>query len=174
MIYGYLDDPDGVGDGGFFAFGGAIVKRMMMKAIDKAARVAQAQVQINLSGLLLKVGAGHLRRSFTVKTKWEDDSAVAVLGSKLIYARIHEYGGEIRPVNAKHLRFPIMGSMVKTSKSGRTRKFKYVEQWVTTDLVVMPAKHYIEQAIDYTQERVWDVYERSFREYLAEAQREMR
>ena len=47
------------------------------------------------------------------------------LGSALIYARIHQDGGEIRPKNAGKLAFSIGG------------------QTIMTDLVVMPARPYL-------------------------------
>lgn len=47
------------------------------------------------------------------------------IGTNLRYARIHQFGGEIRPRNASHLRFQVNG------------------QWVTVDKVEIPARPFL-------------------------------
>lgn len=38
------------------------------------------------------------------------------MGSPVVYAAIHEYGGIIRPKNAKYLVFQIEGTWIRTKK----------------------------------------------------------
>jgi phage gpG-like protein len=61
----------------------------------------------------LHVRSGHLRRSiYSRKTGFLKGFA----GSNLKYAAIHQYGGTIRPVRAKALRFKVGGSFVTVKK----------------------------------------------------------
>lgn len=52
------------------------------------------------------------------------------VGTNIIYAAIHEYGGIIKAVNAKYLRFKIQ------------------ERWVSKMQVVMPKRAYLKPSID--------------------------
>ena len=57
----------------------------------------------------LLVRSGHLARSITAG--WTMGSSVR-WGSRLVYARIHQFGGRIRATNAKALRFEAGGEAV--------------------------------------------------------------
>jgi len=67
-------------------------------------------VEDKLSGQVLHVRSGTLRRSITYTVDETGQGVVGTVGTNLAYARIHEYGGtinvpEIRPVRAKALHF---------------------------------------------------------------------
>ena len=80
-----------------------------------------------LSGQVLKVRTGNLRRSITYKVDMvPEQSVTGIVGTNSIYAGIHEFGGktpphEIRPKYAKALMFGI-GLAGATSKMGRYLK----------------------------------------------------
>lgn len=70
-----------------------------------------------LSGQVLHVRTGTLRRSITYTVHETDQAIVGTVGTNLEYAAIHEYGGtihvpEIRPRNAKALHFYVGGREV--------------------------------------------------------------
>lgn len=66
-----------------------------------------------LSGQVLKRKTGKLAQS--VNYKYNNDWSISV-GSNLIYAAIHEYGGVIYPRTARYLSFPVEGGWVMTTK----------------------------------------------------------
>ncbi len=63
-------------------------------------------VKYKLSGQVLKRRSGHLAGSITSEVRGSNESdVVGRVGTNLKYARIHEFGGDIRPVRAKALHF---------------------------------------------------------------------
>jgi phage gpG-like protein len=87
----------------------------------------------------LKVGTGLLRRSIHTTVKPEGSSVTGTIGSDVVYARIHEYGGTIVPRTAKWLQFKVNG------------------QWVRTDKVTIPARPFLTPAITKNQEKIKDI-----------------
>ena len=76
----------------------------------------------------LEGDTGRLRQSigYTV----ERQAAVAVIGSNVIYAAIHEFGGTIRPKEKAALAFQID------------------DRWVVVQSVQMPARPYLQPALE--------------------------
>ena len=72
---------------------------------------------------------GNLRRSISSGVDVKGNSMVGWIGSNLIYARIHELGGTIRPRAGKYLRFQISG------------------QWKTVRQALIPQRPFIEPGI---------------------------
>lgn len=76
----------------------------------------------NVSGRVLKVRSGHLRRSLGPPTvRVHGTTLEGMLGAKAVYARIHEEGGTIpahtvRPRHAKALRFLGRGGQLVFAK----------------------------------------------------------
>ena len=67
-----------------------------------------------LTGQVLQVRTGRLRRSITARTTATDYTATGIVGTNVEYARIHEFGGktkphEILPIHAKALAFATPG-----------------------------------------------------------------
>jgi len=91
----------------------------LKKALKKAPLTMQKYVSLGIreAGNVVRNSAtrlapyktGNLRGSITVKDN--KDLSVSV-GTNVVYARIQEFGGEIRPVRAKVLRFKIGGADV--------------------------------------------------------------
>lgn len=83
-----------------------------------------------LAGQVLHRRSGRLANSLEYRLigDWE-----AEVGSRLIYAAIHEYGGEIRPVRARFLRFQIGDKIIFTKGP-----------------VLIPARPYLKPALDET------------------------
>ena len=95
-------------------------------------------------GALLHVRSGRLTRSLhkTVEVKGPNNIK-AEIGSNVIYARIHEYGGEIRPVRAKALYFQVMGASGKRASAAKIKG----GEWVMVQKVTMPERSYLRSAL---------------------------
>ncbi len=131
----------GVGRGRLARLGSELAR----EAVLRVARDVQRNVLANLSGTVLKVRTGSLRRAWARQPQVAGGGGAggggaggeANVGSTLVYAAIHEFGGEIRPVRARFLQFK--------ADDGR---------WVRTRLVTMPARRYASLAVAETERRV--------------------
>jgi phage gpG-like protein len=87
-------------------------ERLLAAVSAEAARLQAVIVDEKLTGGVLNSRTGHLRED--VHTEIQDGSSgiMAVIGNRVVYARIHEYGGTIVPVTANALRFMIGGKMI--------------------------------------------------------------
>ena len=65
-----------------------------------------------LSGQVLNVRSGVLRNSVHHAMDASGDRVVATVGTDVVYAAIHEYGGTIVPKTAQALRFVIDGKTI--------------------------------------------------------------
>lgn len=54
----------------------------------------------------VKPGSGKLAQSFTTAFSVQGDQSIGIVGSPLVYSRIHEYGGTIRPRTKMWLTIP--------------------------------------------------------------------
>ncbi len=95
------------------------VMQVMPQRMNQAIKIALFKSGTELQDRAVNLApykSGTLRRSIGLKAT----SKKAIVGTALVYARIHDQGGVIRPVRAKALRFKING------------------QWIVTRKVVMP------------------------------------
>lgn len=87
------------------------LSQIILRGAQRAANEIVREVQENISGDMLKVRSGSLRRSVTSKVGAVDHTLTIEIGSTqgpaTKYARIHEYGGTIRPIRAKLLAVPV-------------------------------------------------------------------
>jgi len=116
------------------------------KALFRAGSIVERQAKHNLSGGRLRARTGRLRGS--VRTEVHGDEAR--IGSNVVYAAIHEFGGEIVPKRASALHF-------QTSDG----------HWVTTQRVHMPARHWLSSALEESWAKVRDVFEETIRRLIA-------
>lgn len=107
----------------------AIAARMQSLHIELANRVATEK----LSGDPLKEQSANLKNSVIAspQTFVEGDTFRSIVGSDLVYARIHELGGDIVPKNGDYLTF-------KTADGN----------WVRTKKVTMPARPYLAPTLE--------------------------
>jgi HK97 gp10 family phage protein len=105
----------------------------IMDALEAGASIIQAYAQDNARNKLNKHPTGNLTNSIGIKREGKYVLA-GVFG--VIYAKIHEFGGVIRPVKAKALKFQIDG------------------KWIVTKKVTIPARPYLRPAIDEHFEEV--------------------
>lgn len=111
------------------------VNRKMFK--DSELKAEQAARQAIKNVLAFGVGeakrnspvkTGHLRRSINVI---EENGKGGRYGSNIVYARIQEEGGKIKPKRAKYLKFKI-GNRWIYARSVRIRPKKYMARSATT------------------------------------------
>jgi phage gpG-like protein len=113
----------------------------LAKAVLAAGHVVESHAKINASrgrpGLISRTGAlvGSIS---TVLGKMLSHEAEASVGPTVIYGRIHELGGIIRPAKAKALRFQVDG------------------HWVAARSVHIPARPYLRPAVDEHQDEILD------------------
>lgn len=86
--------------------------------VERETYALQAHVvEQKLTGQVLNVRTGTLRRSITARVIRGGATITGLVGTNVVYARIHEFGGtvqvpEIVPVRAKALRFVIDGKVI--------------------------------------------------------------
>lgn len=87
----------------------------LYRSILKGALLLGRKVAENVEAFKETKGTRRLSRSFL--TPEPDGSGSFMLGRESpVYAAIHEYGGDIVPVDAEYLTFPIDGGWVSTKK----------------------------------------------------------
>jgi len=96
----------------------AALRPPLRQTVERETIALQAHVvEQKLSGQVLHVRTGTLRRSITYTMHEDEDGIVGTVGTNLEYAAIHEYGGaihvpEIRPRRAKALHFYVGGKEI--------------------------------------------------------------
>jgi len=79
-------------------------RRTLMRAVTRSAALVQRQAKLNTTTVFANP-TGHLARSIMVHAN--ESTLSADIGPHVIYGRIQELGGTIRPVHAKMLAIPI-------------------------------------------------------------------
>lgn len=116
----------------------------MLKGMRKSMFLAEAAAK-NRMGRQGEIGirSGHLRRSIQSGVKQFGGSVEGWIGSNVVYARIHELGGVIRPRAGKYLRFKIEG------------------KWKTVKEVTIPARPYLQPSILENMDKIKDIIRNS-------------
>lgn len=103
--------------------------RLAMAIGEQAALFQQVVAEEKLSGQVLNQVTGTLRDSLFTEVVEDASGIKAIVGVNTPYARIHEYGGVIEPVNKLALKFQIGG------------------KWVVVKRVVMPERSYLRSTL---------------------------
>jgi HK97 gp10 family phage protein len=115
----------------------AVQTEGMKSALLAGAFELEAEIKINIEGEGL-VDTGNLMKSVQPGTLMIfQGSGEITVGTNVVYAAIHEFGGIIRARKAKALRFK--------TKDGK---------WHTVKSVTMPARPYMRPAIDLGKARI--------------------
>lgn len=99
---------------GFF-----LARKAMPEIVAKAGFEVEGRVKKAITGKILKVRSGHLRRSVHTVLHGKGRKAGATVGTSVIYAAVHEFGATIRAKRAKYLRFKIPGIGFRSVKQVR-------------------------------------------------------
>jgi len=87
------------------------------KAVVQACSLVETRAKIHhLAGATLKARTHYLQRSVKSIVKRLGNKISGRVGSPVVYAAIHEYGGIIKPKNAKYLVFQIETKKVTMPK----------------------------------------------------------
>ena len=137
-------------------------------ALELAARHVQGEAkrQVNLGGSdHLKYVSGNLQRSIVLQMT--GGGLTAVVGTNLVYARIHEYGGVIKPKKPGGFlvfRVETMQSIGQYRSS--RRKDTTMSNVIFAKKVTMPARPYLGPAMEIQKANVERTFERRIRELL--------
>lgn len=84
-------------------------------SVKKYMLVALREARLNVTGGgaakdRLNVRSGDLRRSISINVQDEGKVTRGTIGSNVVYARIHELGGTIKPITKRYLTIPFPGT----------------------------------------------------------------
>lgn len=87
------------------------IQKLVTKAITRGVLRVETAIKLNLSGKVLHVQTGRLRTSIRHKVKQMRGGKriVGMIGTNVVYAMIHEFGGTIVPKTGKFLTIPAEG-----------------------------------------------------------------
>ena len=114
----------------------------LAKAVMAGGHVVEAYAKINVNETFSSHatgGAGLAGSIQTVLAKSDENSAEADVGPTVIYGRIHELGGMIKPIHGEWLTFQT-----------------YDGAWHKVKVVSMPARPYLRPALDEHQQEILD------------------
>ena len=111
----------------------------LVNGLKQAMMFAEGEAKKNLSGgpRNVKVVSGHLRRS--IKSSVNPLDLTGTIGSDVIYAAIHEYGGDI------------------TAKKGRFLVFQANGHWIKTPKVTIPKRPYLTPALFNNVDKIGNI-----------------
>lgn len=118
------------------------------KAMDFSTALVLARVQDNLTGKILQRRTGRLRSSFSTDVVGQGMEIRGIVGSNLVYAPIHEFGGFIIPRRGQYL------------------IFKIADQWVRTRRVTMPARRYLSTSMQEAEPEIIQVFSDTLHEAM--------
>ena len=113
------------------------VRAAAAQVVTQTALVAESEVRLNLGGRVLQRRSGELARSVRSEQRGSGAKTVVRLivgGRGVVYARIHEEGGDVEAKRAAYLHFKLPGG-----------------QWVRTKRVKIPARPFLAPAADVAQ-----------------------
>lgn len=108
-------------------------------AVDEGAAVIQFNAQLNARDVFSDRQRGQLRNSIRSESRIVGNGAEAEIGPHVIYGRIQELGGTIRPVHGQYLKFQIDG------------------EWRQVKQVTIPARPYLRPAAEEHIDQISEV-----------------
>ena len=135
---------------------GERIKKLMRDKIDNRLEILGVDT-VSQATLLAPYKSGRLKGSLTYATKNQSAKAnspaksndaveqpqtvgVVRIGTNVVYAAMQEFGGVIRPVHKKALKFKVDG------------------HWVTTQRVTLRGWHYLTQSIQMAKDKVKSLF----------------
>lgn len=113
------------------------------RSVVKACSLIEIRAKTHhLAGHTLKARTHRLQHSVKSQVNRLGRKVVGRVGSPVVYAAIHEYGGIIRPKNAKYLVFRIEGKFVRTKK------------------VTIPARRWLSKSVDDVKAQIERIFGR--------------
>lgn len=123
-----------------------ILARAERNIVGGVGEGVQRNILRNVEGRILRVRTGSMVQAWSGPIRIEEDprtgGVLAIISPSrtLPYLRIHEYGGEIRPLGPWYLRFQLEDGTI-----------------IRTKLVNMPARRYLSISIEQTRPEIEDI-----------------
>jgi hypothetical protein len=147
-------------------------RRVLMRAVTRSAALVQRQAKLNTQAVFANP-TGNLARSIMVHAN--ESRLSADIGPHVIYGRIQELGGTIRPVHAKMLAIPIgtMKGYARTHEGLHIRKLngtlflfddENVAQYVLKDFVIIKPRPYLVSALAAQQDNIAAEFDKALRQ----------
>ena len=113
------------------------------KAMVQACSLVETRAKTHhLAGATLKPRTHQFQRSVKSIVRRSGGTISGRVGSPVVYAAIHEYGGIIKPKNAKYLVFQIDG------------------KWIRTKKVTMPKREWLSKSLRDVQGQIENIFGR--------------
>lgn len=130
----------------------AISGDALLKAVTAGAEVLRGAIRINIRETFNREPTGNLMNSINIETDHADSHSAEVnVGTNVIYAAIHEFGGIIKAKNAPFLHFVIDGRHILTKS------------------VNMPARPYMRPAVDENREAIFETIANQLKKQIEQA-----
>lgn len=129
----------------------AVATTIAKDAVDEGGAVIQFNAQLNARDVFSDNQRGQLRNSIRVESRTTATGAEAEIGPHVIYGRIQELGGTIRPVHAQVLHWVIDGEDRFAKK------------------VTIPARPYLRPAAEDHIPQITDVMKRTIADGINDA-----
>lgn len=88
------------------------LRQALTTGVSRAVLIVQTRTKDKLSGEVLQVKTGRLRRSINQAVRQESDRVVGTVGTNVVYARPHEFGFQGVVTVKEHLRRTVSGKDV--------------------------------------------------------------
>lgn len=141
---------------------------VLKKGLQLTVLLVQSAIQEKLSGDVLNVGLGNLRRSIHTKVMVSGKHAIGIVGTPSKYALTHELGAIIRAKNKPYLHFRIHTSnqVFKKSGTGRLKKSKRGYTWVMVKQVKIPKRPFFRPSLKENENEIIGIFKRLLREHI--------
>jgi hypothetical protein len=147
-------------------------RRVLMRAVTRSSELVRRQAMLNTQTVFANP-TGHLARSIMVHAN--ESRLSADIGPHVIYGRIQEIGGTIRPVHAKMLAIPIgtLKGYARTHEGLHIQRangqlFLFddagVAQYVLKDFVVIKPHPYLVPALAAQQDNIAAEFDKALRQ----------
>ena len=142
--------------------------KAIMASVNKAAHTVQARAKVNVHAKLNTTGLskGTLARSVTVLS--HPSRLEAEIGPSVIYGRIHELGGVIKPKKGLFLWFRLPGAQaISIGKGGKVKGGAVTAgHLIRVKEVTIPARPYLGPALQDSEPEIKAIFEREVRGLL--------
>ena len=146
------------------SFATALLLNRMRPYLEAALMLVERRVKKKLSGEVLNVRTGALRSSIMWTVRRRPKALIGRIGSNLVYAAIHEFGGTIYPVRARYLTIPFPGVKGRARDYENTFIAKNIifqrlgnrirPLFVLKESVTIPARPYLRPAVEESKDRI--------------------
>ena len=151
-------------------------KRTIMAAVNKSAHKVQARAKINVHQKLNTTGLskGILSRSITVISR--PIALEAAIGPTVIYGRIHEFGGVIKPIKGEFLWFRVpVSQAISFTKAGKVKPGAIeMSGLIHVRQVTIPPRPYLNPALEASKPDIDEIFREELSGLIASAPKLLR